>query len=877
MMQLKQYTFRKEAALYLLLGLPTIAVVGYAIFEANQYFSFLQNGWRMQTLEFALGMLAAFSLFLRRFRFLPISLVLLAIVTGTGLLVETQLTGELDAYFWSVKFYTAALFFGTGWIAGYGFARARFFSVVWSVLLLAAMAVVVATTASLQSNMVIALYAPTLAYSFYIIYISELLRNINTREPALFWKVARRMLGFMALMILLIAGLLYWLKPQYEGVEKEWSQQQPKEGNNKGSGMTHNDGSGTTTNQGMGLSAFNNKANKDSVVFVAKLDNFFVDGKTPNPLYFITDYYSKFDIETQTFEVDSLRPFNDLFSPDVSQIPLFFTKQDTSVLYSATNGKMRRTATVEVYKKQLSARLFTAPSTAYFVQPISVPDENKDVYRSAYRAKMMVSELNSAYFVYNPAGAQWLEQFQEERFRILREAPDYSQTNPAFMQYYTSMPYGEEYDSIRALAASIVTETGANTTVDKAIAIRDFFMRKDENGQPTFKYSDNPGVPGIPSANKLTYFLFDNKKGYCAYYAGATLFLLRSLGIPSRIATGFMTIDRSNKNPGWYWFYEDQAHAWVQVYFPGYGWIDFDTTVPDAEQQQAPQPDQTPPLATQTAWLVANGTVVSKDTAAKKVTMQLEKMLYWDQPYELKPTQPWLMDVSMAKITHDTGVVNLSALEKGQQIVAVSYANTFKEIEPTEVDNAITLLQRFPTPAPIDEIKIMLTEEEKAALDKQAVPETPTDWNAVWRNLAIGTMAFIILLLALPWLIFQYLRMRAATAGKPATQQYWRYLSMMYYLHQMGIEKTGLSPVQFARQQVDAQFGTQLESFMQVYQKLKYSKQPLNSRDLEIAAACYPATIHTVSKQLPFKHRFSHMLNLRRSISFFSKPSLYAS
>ncbi|MGV2480712.1 UNVERIFIED_CONTAM: transglutaminase domain-containing protein, partial [Salmonella enterica subsp. enterica serovar Weltevreden] len=90
-------------------------------------------------------------------------------------------------------------------------------------------------------------------------------------------------------------------------------------------------------------------------------------------------------------------------------------------------------------------------------------------------------------------------------------------------------------------------------------------------------------------------FLFENRKGYCAYFAGATLFMLRSLGIPSRAAAGFSTTDRSSKNPGWYWFYQDQAHAWVQVYYQGYGWIDFDTTIPDVNTQQASQPDGTPP------------------------------------------------------------------------------------------------------------------------------------------------------------------------------------------------------------------------------------------------------------------------------------------
>ena len=55
--------------------------------------------------------------------------------------------------------------------------------------------------------------------------------------------------------------------------------------------------------------------------------------------------------------------------------------------------------------------------------------------------------------------------------------------------------------------------------------------------------------------------------------------MLRAMGIPTRFTTGFATINRSDKNKGWYWFYASQAHAWTQVYFPGYGWLDFDKCI----------------------------------------------------------------------------------------------------------------------------------------------------------------------------------------------------------------------------------------------------------------------------------------------------------
>ena len=51
--------------------------------------------------------------------------------------------------------------------------------------------------------------------------------------------------------------------------------------------------------------------------------------------------------------------------------------------------------------------------------------------------------------------------------------------------------------------------------------------------------------------------------------------------------------------------------------FPGYGWIDFDTTIPSTEQQQSPAPDGTPPITVQTALFVTHGKVTEVDTAKK--------------------------------------------------------------------------------------------------------------------------------------------------------------------------------------------------------------------------------------------------------------------
>jgi hypothetical protein len=68
-----------------------------------------------------------------------------------------------------------------------------------------------------------------------------------------------------------------------------------------------------------------------------------------------------------------------------------------------------------------------------------------------------------------------------------------------------------------------------------------------------------------------------SKRGYCEYYATTMTMMLRELGIPARYVKGFLPGER-NPNTGTYEVENRDAHAWVQVYFPGHGWITFDPT-----------------------------------------------------------------------------------------------------------------------------------------------------------------------------------------------------------------------------------------------------------------------------------------------------------
>ena len=72
-------------------------------------------------------------------------------------------------------------------------------------------------------------------------------------------------------------------------------------------------------------------------------------------------------------------------------------------------------------------------------------------------------------------------------------------------------------------------------------------------------------------------FLFIRKTGYCEHYASAMVVLLRSLGIPARLATGFL-VGEWNDFGHYYTVRQRDAHAWVEAYFPLSGWMTFDPT-----------------------------------------------------------------------------------------------------------------------------------------------------------------------------------------------------------------------------------------------------------------------------------------------------------
>ncbi|MFO8063290.1 MAG: transglutaminase-like domain-containing protein [Spirochaetota bacterium] len=139
-------------------------------------------------------------------------------------------------------------------------------------------------------------------------------------------------------------------------------------------------------------------------------------------------------------------------------------------------------------------------------------------------------------------------------------------------RYYTEYGSDEEIADL----AEEVTE-GVEGDFAKARALEQFFL--DE-----YFYSLRPGVAA--DGNQLHHFLFESRKGYCSYFAFSMTLMARSLDLPARVAVGFF-VDPRMSVMDYYAVRADMAHAWVEIYFEDYGWIEFDptsTTLAEGEQ-----------------------------------------------------------------------------------------------------------------------------------------------------------------------------------------------------------------------------------------------------------------------------------------------------
>ncbi len=151
---------------------------------------------------------------------------------------------------------------------------------------------------------------------------------------------------------------------------------------------------------------------------------------------------------------------------------------------------------------------------------------------------------------------------------------------------------------ILQLTQQIINDAGADNPYDQAKAIERWLRRN-------IAYNESISAPP-PNVDTVEWVLFDVREGYCTYYATAMIVMLRHLGIPARLAAGFSQ-GEFDSSLGQFVVREREAHTWVEVYFPGYGWIEFEPTAAQApihrdgdelaeesEEPLRPEPTTTP-------------------------------------------------------------------------------------------------------------------------------------------------------------------------------------------------------------------------------------------------------------------------------------------
>jgi protein-glutamine gamma-glutamyltransferase len=142
----------------------------------------------------------------------------------------------------------------------------------------------------------------------------------------------------------------------------------------------------------------------------------------------------------------------------------------------------------------------------------------------------------------------------------------------ALMDAYFNRANGFEVTALESVYQAAQGVTSRAQSPYEAAAFLETWFR-DAGG---FVYDEQPPAP-IGGTPALVDFVNDTKRGYCQHYAGAMALMLRLLGIPARVAVGFTSGEYSADDKEWV-VKDTNAHAWVEVWFPGYGWMPFDPT-----------------------------------------------------------------------------------------------------------------------------------------------------------------------------------------------------------------------------------------------------------------------------------------------------------
>ena len=205
-----------------------------------------------------------------------------------------------------------------------------------------------------------------------------------------------------------------------------------------------------------------------------------------------------------------------------------------------------------------SDALFLAPQPLELTGPFRQlwQDEAGSVYMRSYNGAMVRYAALSDIAVPRPD--------------MLRSDP--GEIAPAIREDYLQLPPTDP--RLQPLALEITR--GHTSTYDKVKAVEAYL-------QTNYQYTLD--LPQAMPDDPIAYFLWDIRRGHCEFFAATMAILLRSIGIPTRLVNGFLQGSYNDVSEQ-YTVRASDAHTWVEVFFPSYGWVSFDPTPPEGRSAQ---------------------------------------------------------------------------------------------------------------------------------------------------------------------------------------------------------------------------------------------------------------------------------------------------
>ncbi|WP_420641402.1 transglutaminase-like domain-containing protein [Candidatus Leptofilum sp.] len=234
-----------------------------------------------------------------------------------------------------------------------------------------------------------------------------------------------------------------------------------------------------------------------------------------------------------------------------------YLPEDGAIDLPLTADRELITQTVITYLPN-SSFIYGAPDIVNVDRPINVyasPDN---------RGKQLVSQVRAKYVL------QLGDEYEVISRLSLADASSLRSATTNYPEWVTET-YLQLPDNLTPETLDLAEELTApfDNPFDKAISIRDYL-------RDNIAYNDQ--IQATPQGiDPVHYTLFVSQEAYCTYYASAMALMLRSQGVPSRLVSGYAqgSFDEETSS---YRVQASNAHTWVEVYFPAYGWIQFEPT-----------------------------------------------------------------------------------------------------------------------------------------------------------------------------------------------------------------------------------------------------------------------------------------------------------